>query len=388
MEMPVFKCPSCQASVKYAKDKGGKRSKCPKCGTAFTLPKVGDNGEPQEHDDDGGHYGVAFVDDDAEREKRETALAKKGGPKKPTQRIRVRRKNIGDLDAWRKVYHGLLFLMIGACVWGGAYGLKMLVIFLGLIQGPEFGPNAALHLMPEDQAAIPGVRPDIDRASFFLSLLSGTDFFGTGRALMIISQILMFVVAALWMTGYGLSLPIENRMGTRGQLIFMFILSGTNLLLNIFLWLLPIVGAIRYVMVPYFAPEIVTHQVNTERVVPLHVQWSAIPTLEIILTLVVHAVNLLEPLMIGIFIWTIACMLRDDPMAQRALGYIKLGFGVLFIILVYHMYAVAGSSSVLLIFLRVIYVVWFAFQTGMIVKLATTCHAARELLWFYLNPDD
>lgn len=388
MEMPVFKCPSCQASVRYAKDKGGKRSKCPKCGTGFTLPKVQDNGPPGEHDDDGGHYGVAFTDDEAEREKREAAMAKQAGLKKPTQRIRVRRKNIGDLEAWRKVYHALLFFMIGACVWGGAYALKMLVIFLGLIQGPEYGPNAALHLMPEGQPAIPGVPPDIDRASFFLSLLSGTDFFGTARALMIISQILMFVVAALWMTGYGLALPIENRMGSRGQLIFMFILSGTNLLLNLFLWLLPIVGAIRYVLAPYFAPEIITHEVSIERVVPIHVQWSAIPTLEIILTLVVHTINLLEPLMIGVFIWTVACMLRDDPMAQRALGYIKLGFGVLFIILAYHMYAVAGSSAVLLRFLQVLYILWFAFQTGMIVKLATTCNAARELLRFYLNPDD
>ena len=130
------------------------------------------------------------------------------------------------------------------------------------------------------------------------------------------------------------------------------------------------------------------HAANTERVVPMHVQWSALPTLEILLTLTIHTVNLLEPIMIGVFIWTVACMLRDEPTEKRALGYIKMGFGVLFIILTYHMYAVAGSSEVLLIFLRVVYLLWFGFQVGMIVKLATTCHAARELLRFYLNPDE
>jgi hypothetical protein len=221
-----------------------------------------------------------------------------------------------------------------------------------------------------------------------LALLSGTDFFNTARALMIIAQILMIVVTALWMTGYGFCFAVENRMGTHGQLITLFVLSTINLLLNIFLWLLPITGVIRYVLVPAFAPEVAMAEANTERVVPLHVSWGGIPTVEVILALVINVVQLLEPIMIGIFIWTIACMVRDEPTENKAMGLIQIGFGVLFMILAYHMYAVAGSSSVLVKLLRAIYLLWFSFQIGMIVRLATTCHAARDLMKFYLNPQD
>ena len=126
--------------------------------------------------------------------------------------------------------------------------MHSLVVFLGLIQGPEFGPNAEKFLCRvADRPPMPGVVQDLDRASFFLSLLSGSDFFGTGRALMIVSQILTLVQAALWMTGYGMCLAIENRMGTRGQLITLFCLSGVNLVLNVFFGFLPLLGAIRYV---------------------------------------------------------------------------------------------------------------------------------------------
>jgi DNA-directed RNA polymerase subunit RPC12/RpoP len=387
MEMLVTKCTSCQASVKYAKDKGGRTSKCPKCGTEITLPKDEDAGASANPDDEDGGYSVAFVDEDAERRKREEAQNKKITDKKPKPRIKVRRKNIGDLDAWRKVNAGLIFLLAGACVWGAVYALHALVIFLGLIQGPEFGPNAEKFLPVANQPAVPGIVQDLDRASFFLSLLSGSDFFGTARGLMIVAQILALVQAALWMTGYGLCLSVEDRMGARGQLVFLFCLSGVNVLLNIFLWLLPIVGAIRYVMVPYFAPEIAMHEINTERVVPVHVQWSALPTLEILISIIVSTLNLLEPIMIGVFIWTMAQQLRDDPVEKKAMGLMKMGFGVLFMMLTYHMYAVAGTSSVLIKLLRAIYLIWFGFQVGLIVRLATTCAAARDLLKFYLNPE-
>jgi hypothetical protein len=278
-------------------------------------------------------------------------------------------------------------LLAGACVWGAVFALHALVLFLGLIQGPEFGPNAEKFLAPAQQPALPGVVQDLDRASFFLSLISGSDFFGTARALMIVAQILALVQSALWMTGYGLCLAVEDRMGARGQLVFLFCLSGVNLLLNVFLWLLPILGAIRYVLVPYFAPEIATHEINIERVVPVHVQWSALPTLEIFLSIIVYTLQLLEPIMIGVFIWTLGHLLRDEPVEKKALGLMHMGFGVLFLMLAYHMYAVAGTSSVLIKVLRVIYLIWFGFQIGVIVRLATTCAAARDLLKFYLHPD-
>src|SRR5207244_6138996 len=143
MEMKVHKCPECQASLKYGKDKAGRKTTCPQCGAEVLLPKDEDN-RPKagaDPDDDGGGYGVAFVDDAAEKKKREEAHDKKAA-KKLAQKIKVRRKNIGDLEAWRKVYNGLLFLMIGACVWGGAFGLQQLVVFLGMVHGAEYGNNA------------------------------------------------------------------------------------------------------------------------------------------------------------------------------------------------------------------------------------------------------
>lgn len=377
MEMIVFKCTSCNASLKFGKDKAGRKVNCPKCGTDLHLPENADGKAAAANDeDDGGAYKVAFVDDDAAKVQREEAQAKKVA-KKATMRIKVRRKNIGDLDVWAKVHAGLLFLMIGAILWGAAYTLQMLVVFLGLIQGPELGRNAERFLFP-----------DMDKPMFFLSLVSGSDFSGMGRVLMIISLVLTFAQAVMWMIGYGMCLPIEDRMGTRGQLIGLFGLGGTNILIHLFFRFLPLVGALGYVLVPYFAPEIIMGEINTERSQPIHVTWCRFAVVEILLTVVIHTLLLLEPIMIGVFIWTMGSMVRDEPLEERGMGVIKMGFGVLFLILSYHMFACAGTSSVLIKLERVIYILWFAFQIGMIVKLATTCHSARETLRFYLKPEE
>lgn len=388
MEMIVYKCTSCKAPLKFGKDKAGRKVNCPKCGTDLHLPENADGKAAANDDDDGGGYGIAFVDDAAEKLKREQAQAKKA-IKKATMRIKVRRKNIGDLDVWAKVHAGLLFLMIGAILWGAAYTLQMLVVFMGLVQGPELGRNAAMFLFPEGQRPLEvGAAPDMDKPMFFLSLVSGSDFSGTGRVLMIITLILTFVQAVMWMIGYGMCLPIEDRMGTRGQLIGLFGLGGTNVLLNLFFRFLPLVGALGYVLAPFFAPEIIMGEINTERSQPIHVTWCRWPVVEILLTIFVHTLLLLEPIMIGVFIWTMAAMVRDEPLEGRAMGIVKIGFGVLFCILSYHMFACAGTSSVLIKLERVIYILWFAFQIGMIVKLATTCNAARETLNFYLKPEE
>jgi hypothetical protein len=391
MEMKVHKCPECGASLKYGKDKAGRPTKCPQCNTEMVLPADEDAARPKaanpDPDDDAGGYGVAFVDDEADKRKRDEAHAKKLA-KKLAPKIKVRRKNIGDLEAWRKVYNGLLFLMIGACVWGGAFGLHALVIFLGLIQGPEIGINAERFLMPPPQPpAVVGEGAALDMPMFFLSLVSGSDFLNTARVLMIVSQVLLIVMAALWMIGYGMCLPIENRLGTKGQLIALFSLSGTNILLNLLFRFLPLIGALSYVLVPFYAPEVIMSEINTERAQPIFLAWCWSPTWEILLAFLVRTVMMLEPILIAIFIWTIALMVRDEPMELRALGVMKMGFGVVFMILAYYMYSCAGTSSVLVKVERVIYLLWFAFQVGFIVKLATLCHAARDLINFYLSPD-
>src|SRR5262245_18430906 len=390
MEMMVHKCPQCGASLKYGKDKAGQPTKCPQCKTEMVLPATEDaqpkaaNPDP---DDDAGGYGVAFVDDEQDKRKRDEAHAKKAA-KKLAPKIKVRRKNIGDLEVWGKVYNGLLFLMIGACVWVCAFGLQMLVVFLGLIQGPEIGINAQRFLVqPAQPTAVVGEAAALDLPTFFLSLLSGSDFLNTARGLMIISQILLMVMATLWMISYGMCMAIENRLGTTGQLIALFSLSGTNILFNLLFRFLPLIGALGYVLVPFYAPEIIAGQINIERAQPMFVAWCWSPTWEILLAFLVRTVMLLEPILIATFIWTIAIMVRDEPMELRALGVMKMGFGVNFMMLAYYMYSCAGTSSVLVRLEQVIYLLWFAFQVGFIVKLATLCHAARELIDFYLNPE-
>ncbi|GEM_PF-5772481 len=376
MEMMVVKCTSCKASLKFARDKAGNKIKCPKCGADVALPKNQDTKPKAGDDDDAGGYEVAFVDDEAAKKQREEAHNKKAD-KKARMRIKVRRKNIGDLDTWAKVNYGIIFLMSGACVWGAAYGLQMLVVVLGMIQGPELGVNAERFLFPEP-----------NKAMFFLSLVSGSDFAGMARVLMIVAQVLTLIQAALWMVGYGLCLPVEPRLGARGQLIGLFSLSGVNILLNIFFRFLPLIGVLGYVLVPFYAPEIVIAEINTERSQPIHVAWCGLPTLEIIIALIVQTSLLLEPILIGVFLWTVGQLLRDEPLEARGMGLIKMGFGVMFLILAYQTYACAGTSSVLVKVERVIYTLWFAFQVGFIVKLATTCAAARDLMKFYLNPEE
>ena len=62
-------------------------------------------------------------------------------------------------------------------------------------------------------------------------------------------------------------------------------------------------------------------------------------------------------------------MLRDEPVEKKALGLIKMGFGVLFLMLTYHMYAVAGTSSVLIKLLCASFTCSGSrFQIGLIVR--------------------
>src|SRR5262249_61280108 len=101
----------------------------------------------------------------------------------------------------------------------------------------------------------------------------------------------------------------------------------------------------------------------------------------------VRSVWCLDKIIIAILIWPMAILGRVEPMELRALGVMKMGFGVIFLMLAYYMYSCAGTSSVLVKVERVLYLLWFAFQVGFIVKLATLCHAARDLIDFYLNPE-
>src|SRR5688572_24745129 len=165
-------------------------------------------------------------------------------------KIKIRRKNIGDMDAWRRVYNGLLFIMIGAIVWGAAYGLQALVIFLGLVQGAEIGVNAERNLFAQAQPpAEPGVGAPLTRGLFFVSMLAGSDFTGIGQVLLIVAQILTFVQIAFWMVGYGMCLAVENRLGAHGQLFTLFSLGGANIVINVLFRFLPLVGAVGYVLV-------------------------------------------------------------------------------------------------------------------------------------------
>ncbi|MCS7047609.1 MAG: hypothetical protein NZO58_14725, partial [Gemmataceae bacterium] len=144
---------------------------------------------------------------------------------------------------------------------------------------------------------------------------------------------------------------------------------------------------IGYVLVPFYAPEIVMSDTNIERARTPYEIWCRSPTWEVLLALLIQTVMQFQPILLAIFIWTIGQMLRDEPLEARGRSVTNMGLSIVFIMMAYQLYACAGTSNVLVTVERVFYTLWFFFQAAFIVRLATACQACRELLDFYLHPD-
>jgi hypothetical protein len=407
----MAECPECGKKVKAAP---GKLTICPKCATKFRAPaaddqepakakktvKAGAKSEPSKPAPPPpapvGSDMYGFSPDEVDltdvRRQREEEDKKKAAEKAKKEKpiIEIKRKNIGDLAVWERIDKSMIWLLAGVAIWGVAHLAYGLVLFLGMVQGPEFaGPVVQKLIQPNQPPIEVGAGDALDRPAFIVAMLGGLNLYSVSMTLLIIVQALGWVRLALWVAGYSIAWPsAPPDAGGKGQLITLYSLAGLNFLFGLFLYFLPLIGAYTYCPVPWMGSEMAMAEFNMERSVPLHVFFAFAPFWETLLAFALWTIFYLEPIMIAYFTWTVATTIKEDALEKASLGAVKFGFAVLYLLFVYELIALAGTSPVLVSVLRLLYLLWYVGLIAWIVKLVNMILKCRETFHFYFHPED
>ena len=283
----------------------------------------------------------------------------------------------------------MAWFLYGIILWGVIHLFQGLILFFGMIQGAEYAGPVVKFLIRQDQPAFELGRGDVlDRVSFTLAMLGGSDFINATYVLTLLIQVLTYAQIGLWIVGYATALQgVELVESGKGQLISLFTLSGSNFLFAFFLIFLPLVGAYSYVLMPLWGTEMAMCYFNQDRSTPLHIFWSYAPFWEELLTLIVLVCRYGEPIMMAYFVWTVAAALKDEPLEKMAQGTFQMGLAILFLLIAFNLFSLTGNSPVLVRVLRILYLMWYVFMIGWILRMVGMVAKCRETFSFYFNPD-
>jgi hypothetical protein len=394
MEPISFRCSACQQPLKFPAERAGRKAKCTRCGAEQIVPEksASEKTEPEKPaspppppppsgDDDeeegGKHYAV--VTDPTTEEKKKLPPGKKKKDKAKAA-IKKRKKSLVDADQWGIVRHGLLLMSIGAGLWLTIFCLQGLFILIGSAEGPEYNTLRTELIGEETTPPGAGTMGNLDKLRFSLGLIAGSNNLSLFRFMYIVLSFMTLVQMAFFLMGYFTCLVVPPRFGTRGQVITMICLGIFNLLAMIGFRLLPLLGIVPYALIPYLVPEIPLIQANMERALPLHVFWSAAPFWEMLLTFTLLGCQYLEYNMGPVFIRSIGLSIKEEPVQDRAMGLLQLGFGAMFALLCYHIVSVCGTSDVIISVIRLNYLAWTGFLILFIVRYMLQLNATRQII--------
>ena len=394
-EGKIARCPKCQATfkpkaapVKTKKKPAPKDASKPKGNGAIKADK-----SPSEQPEGEDMYGFAEEQDLAEvrrvrEEKEEEDKEEKKAISKPV--IEVKRKNIGDLKVWEKIDRSMIFFFYGTVIWGVRHLLHGLILFLGMVAGPDYPRAVAQFLIRPNQPAFELGQGDVlDRVSFTLAMLGGCDFVMASFVLTLLGTVLLWVQIGLWVTGYSIAWQgTEDVESGKPQLISLFSLAGFNFLASVFLIFLPLVGAYTYIPMPLWGSEMSMCFHNIDRTTPLHIFWSYLPFWDTLITLIVLACRYAEPTMIVYFIWTVAARIKDERLDVEGTARMTVGMGcaVTFLLLTIELFTLTGNSPTLVRLNGFLYLLWYTFLIGWIMRVAATIGICREMFLWYFDP--
>ncbi len=218
-----------------------------------------------------------------------------------------------------------------------------------------------------------GKEPEIDLWPFTVAVLCGTDtVFGTEMAklmsgVFIFSAVLYVLQYLPLMAGYVMCLIVPDRFGTRFQLKVLLALAFVNALVVVAFMLLPMLGAHRYVNLPFLAPEVAMMEMNGERTETLVTAWLHMPLLDVFSAVLMTFLQYLEPALIATFVHAVGKAIKSDDLEAGGLIAIKLAFSQIFIRVVWLMASLCGTSLVLLWALRAIYLIGVGFFIGQMI---------------------
>ena len=407
MDAISVRCKTCKHAMTFSAEKAGKRAKCPKCDTIVLVKAEEEPEKPavpapeaaapvansmDDPDDGPSAYGVFTDPEIAERQKKlaeEESAKKKKKDKKKLPKVTRKIKAIADAELWAKVQYGLMFLFVGTCIWFFTHLAQGSYVVLGKVEFPEYANMIADNL---ERRGGENDLPDreqfwaVDDLNIYLGMIAGRDFLGFAKAMLILSTLLYFPQAIAWGISYVICLPVPRRFGTYGQILASLGLAVVNFISMFMFKLLPVLGIITYVLIPFVAPEIVLMEYNMERVMPIHVMWSAAPFWENFLNLVLKFLLYLQPTLGCIFLWSTGVAIKDPGIEAGGKGLTQMSLGTLFVLVAFHLLSLCGATPVLVIVLRVLYTLWYCFLLMFILQYAMLILKCRAVLYEKINP--
>jgi phage FluMu protein Com len=402
MDPISFRCSTCDHTLKVSADRAGRKVKCPRCNGVNTVPAreteeqvtaaapAPAKKKTEEEEDDKKGYGL-FIDprEEEEKKRREEEEKKKKKEKKakddePAAAIERRVKVIYDTKDWQKVRIGFAIILYALAAWGLWFVLHELVVLIGVFRGPEYGVLADKFLLlpVEDNGEWPKVGSimPIDRMGFAMSIISGSGFRMGGKIFFILAEVCLLVMSGMFLAAYGFFRYVPERFGSRQLVRAMTILCCVNLVFGAVARLIPLATDFGPKLFPAVLPEVAMSALNIERMMPLDIMWMHSPFWETVLSLIVQLSFYTEPLLIAVFLWNCGKILQEDYIEESAQTLTQLGGGVYFIAFAYVMLSLAGTSDVLVILLRVIYMVWIGFFVGYLIYFAVVLYNTGQLI--------
>jgi hypothetical protein len=389
MDVISFRCTSCQQTLKVKAEYAGRKTKCKKCGTSLTVPN-GDGVEEKpaaapkpaasgDEEEGGGAY--AFADDGVKPSVLPDDKPKK---KKDEPKIvrKIKKKSIQFAEQWQKFRITLMLAAIGMGCWALMWVLHITVFALGQFADTPYSQLVALaNLVRELDPS-----QSMSKLVLILGLQAGMENIKLVQTLLTIEYVLALLGGGAFLAGYIFCLGVPPRYGTRGQALALLILGGTNLLITLLIKLLPMAGAMDFVIVPLLGPEITMNEVGIERLVPLHAFWSASPFWEMFVTIVVQAAFYAEPILFAVFLRSVGLSMKDDEWLEpKSIVLMRVGLGQFFILLCFNILSMDGTSEVLRLTLIVVYSLWHGFLLGFIIYFILIMVKARQRIAYLLD---
>jgi hypothetical protein len=333
-----------------------------------------------EEEDDKKGYGL--LTDPTETEQKPAEEPKKEEKKAPPLKRKMR--TLPDLDLWEKVKAGLQVMTVGVWIWGAVVLCTLLIVVLGALSGPEYSEVLEQSMTVKTNTPT-GELTSPDMTTFMLGLVTGIGYQGIGRTLYIVAAVLAIFQFIVFIAGSAVCLKVPDRYGTQGQIKALLGIGIGNILVILIFKLLPALGALNYVLVPYALPEVSMMDANIDRDPTLWVFWSGSAFWEMILTVVLLGFFYAQPVLMGVFIWSVGMALREDPIIEKGQTVVVLAFGIAFAFLSFQLLSMTGTSAVALIILRAIYGLWTGFTILLLVQMPLTFRATRSVLQKYLD---
>jgi phage FluMu protein Com len=395
MESISFRCTKCNQGLKVAADKAGRKIKCGKCGTELTIPESNADAskpapppapeppKPADDEDDKKGYGFQVVPEAPAEEKKKDDKPKKDDKKKPAP-LKRKFRSLPDPELWEKVKTGLQIIMVGTHIWGGAVLFLAIMVFLGILNGPEYATIVENAMtVKTDTPAGEVVTPHMPTLMF--GLVTGSSYQGIGKIFYTLAAVLSLFQIIVMSAGYAVCLNIPDRFGTKGQIGALLGFAALNFLLVLVFRLLPSIGVIKYILVPYALPEVALIDANMDRDQGVWVVWSGSPFWETCLAVLCILAFYAEPVLIGVFIWSIGATLREEPVSEKGQGVVAMSFGIAFALIAYLLLSMAGTSGVALIVVRGLYLGWLFFTVLLLIRLPMAIQPAREIIQKYVE---